>query len=63
MDKKMAKAKAMSQLRAKAAEYEADSKRPLPKTWSARMPAYAGTVLCWEPGRRKRTGEETGNVN
>lgn len=53
-DKKMAKAKAMSQARAKAAEYEADAKRPLPKTWSARMPAYAGTVLCVDLGRRYR---------
>lgn len=53
-DKKMDKARAMSQQRAKAAEYEADTKRPMPKTWSARNPAYAGTVLCPDLGRRYR---------
>lgn len=34
------------------AEYEDAIKRPRPETWPARMPAYAGTVLC--PDRRYR---------
>lgn len=59
-NKKMDKARQESQERAKQAAYEADIKRPRQKTWSARMPAYAGTVLC--PDRRYR-GMEGGDAD
>lgn len=59
-DKKDSLAAKVSYEHARQAEYDDAIKRPLPETWSARMPAYAGTVLC--PDRRYRgiLAEESG---
>lgn len=45
-----------NQLQRKAAIAAADEeiiKGPRPATWSARMPAYAGTSLCVDPKLRR----------
>lgn len=57
-DKKDCLAAKASYDHARQAEYEDAIKRPRPETWSARMPAYAGTVLCPDRRYRGTDGEE-----
>ena len=52
-DSKQVKANKVLRLSAVAASAESAIKEPPPNTWSARMPAYAYTSLCPDPGLRR----------
>lgn len=47
----------LTEKRVREAEYERMQKKPPPRTWSARMPAYCYTELCPVSGLRRWPAE------